>query len=61
MKIFQHTEFEFDEGEVGLWLNENTRDCPRTAKMDQIQRVLVFNLSKKERKELVKRLSDDIR
>ena len=59
MKILQETLFEFDEYEIGLWLAEDTSTCHRTAKLDQIQRVLTFNLSREERKELVRRLTKE--
>ncbi len=60
MKIYQQVQFELDEYRVGLWVSEPNSDYPRTAKLDEITRILLFKLSKEELSILVKRLGEHI-
>ncbi len=60
MRIFKQVPFEFDEYEVGLWVSEPDSDFSRTAKLDQITRILIFKLTSDELTTLVKRLGEHI-
>lgn len=60
MKIYQQIRLEVGEYEVGLWVGEPNSNYPRTAKLDEIERTLLFKLTQDELTTLVKRLGEHI-